>query len=130
MNFGGPEALEVFDLPESHAGSGEVRIRVHAATVNPTDTYTRNGARAEQLTEDPPPYVPGMDVAGIVDETGGICVPEGDTRALADALRLLGRATSHRTELGKRGRGRVEENYSMRRMQTRLEQIYRQVAKR
>jgi NADPH:quinone reductase len=68
--FGGPEALEVVDVPEQHAGPGEVRIRVHAATVNPTDTYTRNGARAEVLRKDPPPYVPGMDAAGVLDEIG------------------------------------------------------------
>jgi NADPH:quinone reductase-like Zn-dependent oxidoreductase len=68
--FGGPEALRVFEVPERHAGPGEVRVRVHAATVNPTDTYTRNGARAEQLKADPPPYVPGMDVAGVIDEIG------------------------------------------------------------
>lgn len=68
--FGGPDALEVVDLPEVHAGPGEVRLRVHAAAVNPTDTYTRNGARAEQLAADPPPYIPGMDAAGLVDEIG------------------------------------------------------------
>jgi len=65
---GGPEVLEVVDLPEVHAGSGEVRIRVHAVAVNPTDTMARNGSRAEQQKIDPPPYVPGMDVAGVVDE--------------------------------------------------------------
>ncbi len=32
---GGPEVLHVFDLPEPHAGAGEVRMRVHAASVNP-----------------------------------------------------------------------------------------------
>lgn len=67
---GGPEVLEVIDLPEVHAGPGQVRLRVHAATVNPTDILTRNGSRAEQQKLDPPPYVPGMDVAGIVDELG------------------------------------------------------------
>jgi NADPH2:quinone reductase len=67
---GGPEVLEVVELPEDHAGSGQVRIRVHAATVNPTDVGVRNGTRAEQQKADPPPYVPGMDVAGIVDEVG------------------------------------------------------------
>ena len=65
---GGPEVLEVVDLPEVHAGSGQVRIRVHAVAVNPTDTMARNGSRAEQQKNDPPPYVPGMDVAGVVDE--------------------------------------------------------------
>ncbi len=67
---GGPEVLQVVDLPEVHAGPGEVRIRVHAATVNPTDISTRDGARAEQQKADPPPYVPGMEAAGIVDEVG------------------------------------------------------------
>ena len=67
---GGPEVLEVVDLPEIHAGLGQVRLRVHAATINPTDVMTRNGSRAEQQKADPPPYVPGMDVAGIVDEVG------------------------------------------------------------
>jgi NADPH:quinone reductase len=57
-------------VPEVHAGPGQLRIRVHAATVNPTDTYTRNGARAALLAKDPPPYVPGMDAAGVLDEIG------------------------------------------------------------
>ena len=65
---GGPEVLEVVELPEVHAGSGQMRIRVHAVAVNPTDTMARNGSRAEQQNIDPPPYVPGMDVAGVVDE--------------------------------------------------------------
>ena len=39
-----------------------------ASAVNPTDTYIPNGARAEYLSKaGPPPYVPGMDVAGVVD---------------------------------------------------------------
>lgn len=70
MRYGGPEALEVLDLPEEHAGPDQVRIRVHAATVNPTDTYVRNGDRVETQKVDPPPYVPGMDAAGVVDEVG------------------------------------------------------------
>jgi NADPH:quinone reductase-like Zn-dependent oxidoreductase len=47
-----------------------VRIRVHAATVNPTDVGVRDGTRAEQQKADPSPYVPGMEAAGIVDEVG------------------------------------------------------------
>jgi NADPH2:quinone reductase len=68
--FGGPEVLELIDVPEVHAGPGEVRIKIRAATVNPTDIMTRNGTRAEQQKIDPPPYVPGMDIAGTVDEVG------------------------------------------------------------
>jgi NADPH:quinone reductase len=71
MQHGGPEALEIVDVPERHAGPGEVRLRVYAATVSPTDTYQRNGAFAERQAKiGPPPYVPGMDAAGVVDEIG------------------------------------------------------------
>ena len=68
--YGGPEALRVFDVPEPHAGPGEVRIRVRAASVNPTDTLVRDGSRAESQKEFDPPYVPGMDAAGVIDEIG------------------------------------------------------------
>lgn len=70
MTYGGPEVLKVVDVPELHAGPGQIRLRVHAAAVNPTDSFVRNGARAEQQKVDPPPYVPGMDAAGVVDEVG------------------------------------------------------------
>ena len=68
--FGGPEVLHVVELPEPSAGPGEVRIRVHAAAVNPTDTGLRSGARAAQLKDIPPPYVPGMDAAGVLEQIG------------------------------------------------------------
>jgi NADPH:quinone reductase len=70
FTHGGPDVLKVVEVPEIHAGPGQVRIRVHAATVNPTDVGVRNGTRAEQQKADPPPYVPGMEAAGIVDEVG------------------------------------------------------------
>jgi NADPH2:quinone reductase len=70
MKHGGPEVLQVLDVPEVHAGPGQVRLRVHAVAVNPTDTMARNGSRAEMQKVDPPPYIPGMDAAGIVDEVG------------------------------------------------------------
>jgi len=68
--FGGFDSLKVHEIPEPHAGPGQVRVRVRAAAVNPTDTFIATGARAEALRKDPPPYVPGMDVAGVVDELG------------------------------------------------------------
>lgn len=71
VEHGGPEALQVVELPDPQVGPGEIRIRVHAAAVSPTDTYVRNGARGEaQKAAGPPPYVPGMDVAGVVDAIG------------------------------------------------------------
>ena len=97
-SYGGPDALEVVELPEPHAGPGEIRLRVRAAAVNPTDTLVRNGARAEHQRKDPPPYVPGMDAAGEVDEIGegtdtelhvgdaamAIVVPDGSHGAYAE----------------------------------------------
>lgn len=71
--FGGPEALEVLDLPEPEPGPGQVRVRVHAAAVNPTDTLIRSGAgvvHANGRQASTPPYVPGMDAAGVVDRVG------------------------------------------------------------
>ncbi|HEY8589790.1 MAG TPA: NADP-dependent oxidoreductase [Naasia sp.] len=65
---GGPEVLTRLELPDPHPGPVEVRIRVAAAAVNPTDTTLRSGRRP--LDAVAPPYVPGMDAAGVVDEVG------------------------------------------------------------
>ena len=70
MKHGGPEVLEVLEVPEVDAGPGQIRIRNHAAAVNPTDVAARNGLMAEYQKINPPPYVPGMDAAGIVDQIG------------------------------------------------------------
>ena len=86
IEFGDPEVLQVVDVPEVHAGPGEVRIRVQAAAVNPTDTGVRDGSRAEALSKDPPPYVPGMDAAGVIDEIGADTVTD---LAVGDAVMAM-----------------------------------------
>lgn len=68
--FGGPEALHLVDVPAEPLGPGQVRVRVSAATVNPTDTYSRNGTYAQRDPVKEFPYVPGMDVAGVLAEIG------------------------------------------------------------
>ncbi|WP_406140154.1 zinc-binding alcohol dehydrogenase family protein [Streptomyces sp. NBC_01089] len=73
--FGGPDVLRAIELPDPVPGSGEVRIRVHAASVNPTDTLLRSGATSARFDGRPGPYVPGMDAAGVVDAIG----PDTDT---------------------------------------------------
>ena len=83
-SYGGPEALALVDLPELSAGPGQIRLRVHAATVNPTDTYVRNGDRAALQAESAGPYVPGMDAAGVVEEIG-----EGVTNDLSVGDRAM-----------------------------------------
>jgi NADPH2:quinone reductase len=68
--FGGPEALQLVDVPAEPLGPGQVRVRVTAATINPTDTYARNGTYAGRDPVKEFPYVPGMDVAGELAEVG------------------------------------------------------------
>lgn len=68
--FGGSEVLEVADLPEREPGPGQVRIRVAAATVNPTDISFRSGRQTAALNGLEPPYIPGMEAAGTVDAAG------------------------------------------------------------
>src|SRR6478735_10464846 len=101
--FGGPEALHIVDVPDEPLGLGQVRLRVAAATVNPTDTYCRSGAYAERDPQKQPPWVPGMDVAGVVAEVGegvghvavgdavmGIVVPTGAHGGYRENLVLPG----------------------------------------
>ncbi|MDK3258087.1 NADP-dependent oxidoreductase [Blastococcus capsensis] len=68
--FGGPEALHVVDVEPEPLGPGQVRLRVQAAAVSPTDTHARSGAYADRDPVKTPPWVPGMDVAGVVSEVG------------------------------------------------------------
>src|ERR1700690_2767526 len=63
--FGGPEVLHVADVPEPHAGAGQIRVRVHAAAINPIDWKVRSGMMGGDL-----PKRTGQEVAGVVDEVG------------------------------------------------------------
>ena len=63
--FGGPEVLEIVDLPDPHPGPGQVRIAVRAAGVNPSDWKKREGLMDEEL-----PQTMGYEAAGVVDEVG------------------------------------------------------------
>ena len=53
--FGGPEVLEIVDLPDPHPGPGEVRIAVRAAGVNASDWKKRQGLMDPELPADPWP---------------------------------------------------------------------------
>jgi NADPH:quinone reductase-like Zn-dependent oxidoreductase len=63
--FGGPEVLEIVDLPDPRPGSGQVRIAVRAAGVNPSDWKKRKGLMDPAL-----PQTMGYEAAGVVDELG------------------------------------------------------------
>jgi NADPH:quinone reductase-like Zn-dependent oxidoreductase len=63
--FGGPDVLELVDLPDPHPGAGQVRIAVRAAGINASDWKKRKGLMAEEL-----PQTMGYEAAGVVDEIG------------------------------------------------------------
>jgi NADPH2:quinone reductase len=65
--FGGPEVLTLAEVPDPQPGPGQVRVRIHAAGVNPVETYIRAGAYANKPAL---PYTPGSDGAGVVDALG------------------------------------------------------------
>ncbi|MEV6840525.1 NADP-dependent oxidoreductase [Streptomyces sp. NPDC051133] len=63
--FGGPEVLEIVDLPDPRPGAGEIRIKVRAAGINASDWKKRQGLMDQEL-----PQTLGYEAAGIVDEIG------------------------------------------------------------
>lgn len=64
---GGPEVLELKEVPDPAPAAGQVLLRVHAAGVNPVDTYIRAG---QQGYAGPVPYTPGLDAAGVIEAVG------------------------------------------------------------
>ena len=64
--FGGPEALEIVEVPTPQPDSGQVRIQIAAAAVNPVDLQTRAG----HVPVDQTPVGLGWDVAGTIDAVG------------------------------------------------------------
>jgi len=64
---GAPDVIRYGDLPDPQLGPGDALVRVTASSVNPIDTYIRAGVvgMASKF-----PYVPGCDVAGVVEQVG------------------------------------------------------------
>jgi NADPH:quinone reductase len=65
--LGGPEVLQLQDVPKPQPGPDELLVRIHATGINPVETYIRAGtyARLPEL-----PYTPGNDGAGVIEEVG------------------------------------------------------------
>jgi NADPH:quinone reductase len=69
-HFGGPEVLRVVEDDDPRPGPGEVRVRVLAAGVSLTDAQLRAGT---YLGVPRPPFTPGYELVGVVDERGPGC---------------------------------------------------------
>lgn len=65
--FGDPEVMVAEDVPDLTPGAGQVLVRIHAAGVNPVETYIRSGNYALKPAL---PYTPGTDGAGVVEAVG------------------------------------------------------------
>ena len=65
--FGGPEVMQIEEVPTPNPAASQVLVKIHAAGVNPADTYARTGNYAilPEL-----PYTPGTDGAGIIESVG------------------------------------------------------------
>ena len=68
MKHGGPEVMQYGDVPDPVAGSGQVLVDVHAASVNGADWKVRAGRYAGQIKNFP--YIPGRDFSGVVSAVG------------------------------------------------------------
>ncbi|NER37469.1 MAG: zinc-binding dehydrogenase [Oscillatoria sp. SIO1A7] len=63
---GTPETLRLTEMPQPEPGEGEVRVKVYAAGLNPADyKFMKRGFKSWSY-----PFVPGLDVAGVIDEIG------------------------------------------------------------
>jgi NADPH:quinone reductase-like Zn-dependent oxidoreductase len=90
--YGGPEVINWGDAPVPHAGPGEIRIAVRAASVNAIDWKTLAGAMSGDQPLTGTGYL-GRDAAGVVDEVG-----EGVT-GVAVGDEVFGRGPNTQAEL-------------------------------
>jgi len=81
-HFGGPEVLEYRELPDPVRGPGEILVRTRAIGLNFADLYRRRG---NYHLAGKPPYIPGYEAAGIVEDPGTGPFRRGDRVAFADS---------------------------------------------
>jgi NADPH2:quinone reductase len=87
--FGAEDTLAYEEIPVPEPAAGQVRVRLHAAGVNPADTYIRTGTYAFFVP--PLPYTPGFDGAGVVDAVGaGVTTTAPGERVFLSSLGTAG----------------------------------------
>ena len=73
--FGGPDVLQLDNVPDPTPGPGQVVVRIRAAGVNPVESYIRSGIYGPKDS----PYTPGSDAAGTIESAGlGVAGKPGD----------------------------------------------------
>ena len=66
--FGGPEVLELCNLPDPELGAGQVRVRLTSVGMNHADLMARRGEY--RLSSGDPPFTPGIEGGGVIDAVG------------------------------------------------------------
>jgi NADPH:quinone reductase len=79
--YGGPDVLQVQEMPMPAVGRGQLLLKVSACGINPLDAWFRSGHLAPRFPR-PLPYTPGADVVGTVVERG----QGAETFAVGDML--------------------------------------------
>jgi NADPH2:quinone reductase len=87
--FGDPEVMVLEDVPDLTPSAGKVLVRLHAAGVNPVETYIRSGNYAIKPAL---PFTPGNDGAGVVEAVGS-----GVTHVLPGARVYVGHSSGGTT---------------------------------
>src|ERR1043166_5166962 len=89
--FGGPEVLQLEEVPAPKPGPQQIVVRIHAVGINPVETYIRSGNYGAR----PLPYTPGADGAGIIDNVGA----EVSGRKKGDRVYIAGSVSGTYAEL-------------------------------
>jgi NADPH2:quinone reductase len=90
--FGGPEVMQLEEVPDPKPTGAQVVVRIRAAGVNPVDVYMRSGTYPRKPTL---PYTPGSDGAGTVESAG----PDAKRFKPADRVYLAGSLSGTYAEL-------------------------------
>jgi NADPH2:quinone reductase len=90
--FGGPEVMQLQDVPDPRPSGAQVVVRIRAAGVNPVDAYMRSGVYPKKPAL---PYTPGTDGAGTVESTG----PDAKRFQTGDRVYLAGSLSGTYAEL-------------------------------
>ncbi len=107
QHHGGPEVLEIVDLPTPEPGPGQVQARVTAASINHLDLWVRRGIPGVRF---PLPLIPGCDGTGVItglgEGVGGLGVGQ--------SVVLLPGVSSGESEFDRRGDDHLSDDYHIR----------------
>jgi NADPH:quinone reductase-like Zn-dependent oxidoreductase len=107
FEHGGPEVLQLVDLPDPVAGPGEVLVRMTAASINHLDLWVRRGMPGFPIAM---PHIPGCDGTGVIAALG----PGVTDLAVGDRVVVLPGHSSGQSEHDRVGNDHLSDDYGIR----------------